>query len=335
MLKSPVTALVMHPVVRDELLRPDHMDRLDNACNLLGHNPVRSPLDLRDQCSHLEVMITSWGCPRITAELAEQFPRLKLIAHMAGSVKGFVDEDVWRRGIKVTNAVAANAQPVAEFTLAAILLANKRVVQLSRLYMTERVNRAPWAKEAPNVGNYKKVVGIVGASHVGRLVVDLLKPYDCRVLLYDPYVSPLQARDMKATKVGLSELLSQVDVVSLHAPLLEETRSMIGGRELALLKDGATVINTSRGALIDQDALVRELSTGRLYAWLDTTEPDVLPVDSPLFDLPNLFLTPHIAGSLGSEIQRLADQIVGEIERYARGTTLRHLVRREELSRLA
>jgi len=254
---------------------------------------------------------------------------------MAGSVKGFIDEDVWRRGIKVTNAVAANAKPVAEFTLAAILMANKRVVQLNALYMTERVNRAPWAKEAPNVGNYKKSIGIIGASHVGRLVIDLLKPFDCRVLLYDPYVSPLQARDMKATKVGLSELLSQSDVVSLHAPLLEDTRHMLGSRELALMKDGATLINTSRGALIDQDALVHELSAGRLYAWLDPTEPDELPVDSPLFELPNLFLTPHIAGSLGSEIQRLADQVVGEIERYARGTTLRHLVRREELARLA
>jgi len=333
--KTPVTALVMHPVVRDELLRADHMDRLDNTCNLLGHNPVRSPLDLRDQCKHLEVMITSWGCPRITAELTEQFPRLKLIAHMAGSVKGFVDEDVWRRGIKVTNAVAANARPVAEFTLAAILMANKRVLQLNRLYLRERVNRAPWTSEVPNAGNYKKVVGIVGASHVGRLVIELLRPYDYRVLLYDPYVSPLQARDMKATKVGMAELLSQCDVVSLHAPLLEDTRGMIGARELALLKDGATLINTARGSLIDQEALVQELATGRLFAWLDTTEPEVLPANSPLFDLPNLFLTPHIAGSIGTEIQRLADQIVSEIERFARGTTLRHLVRREDLGRLA
>ena len=333
--KTPVAALIMHPVVRDELMRPDHMDRLDTACNLLGHNPVRSPLDLRDQCKHLEVMITSWGCPRITAELAQQFPRLKLIAHVGGSVKGFIEEDVWRRGIKVTNAVDANAQPVAEFTLAAILLANKRALPLADLYRSKRTSRTPWIDEVPEAGNYRKVVGIVGASHVGRRVLALLKPHDHRVLLYDPFVSPLQARDMHANKVGLSELLSQSDVVSLHAPILTDTRGMIGSRELALLKDGATLINTARGSLIDQDALIEELTTGRLYAWLDATEPEALPKDSPLFDLPNLFLTPHIAGSIGTEIQRLADQIVSEIERFARGTTLRHLVRREELSRLA
>ena len=133
----------------------------------------------------------------------------------------------------------------------------------------------------------------------------------------------------------MSELLSQSDVVSLHAPLLDDTRGMLGARELALLKDGSTLINTARGSLIDQDALINELTTGRLYAWLDTTEPEVLPANSPLFELPNLFLTPHIAGSIGSEIQRLADQIVSEVERFSRGTTLRHLVRREELSRLA
>lgn len=333
--KAPVTALIMHPVVRDELLRDDHMERLDRACRLLGHNPVLSPMDLQDQCQHLEIMITSWGCPRITAEMAREFPKLKLIAHMAGSVKGFIEEDVWRRGIKVTNAVAANAQPVAEYAIAAILFANKRIFQLNRLFMEERANRAPWSKEAPNAGNYRKQVGIVGASHVGRLVLRLLRPYDLKVLLYDPYVSPLQARDMNATKVGLSELMSQADTVSLHAPLLEDTRLMIGGRELALMKDGATIINTGRGALIDQAALINELTSGRLFAVLDTTDPEELPPDSPLFDLHNLFLTPHIAGSLGNETQRLADQIVGEIERFARGVTLQHLVRREELSRLA
>ena len=190
-------------------------------------------------------------------------------------------------------------------------------------------------KEAPNVGNYRKVVGIVGASHVGRLVLSMLKPFELRVLLYDPYISPLQARDMGATKVGMTELLAQSDVVSLHAPLLDATRGMLGAKELALMPDGATLINTARGALIDQRALESELVNGRLFAMLDTTDPAELPEDSPLFELPNVFLTPHIAGSLGTETQRLADQIVGEVERFARGSALQHLVKREQLSRLA
>jgi phosphoglycerate dehydrogenase-like enzyme len=335
MAKSPTTALVMHPVVLDELIRDDHLQRLDRAVNLVHDAPFRELDELGDNLPHIEVLITSWGCPRIDAAAVERLPRLKLIAHLAGSVKGFLDDNVWRRGILVTNAVAANAVPVAEYTLAAILFANKRVFQLNSFYRTHHENRAPWSKEAPNVGNYNKTVGIIGASHVGRLVLEHLKRFDFKVLLYDPFVTPLATRDMGATKVGLSELMSQSDVVSLHAPLLNDTRQMIGARELALMKDGAIIINTARGALIEQLALEQELCSGRLSAVLDTTEPEVLPDGSPLYELPNVFLTPHIAGSLGDETQRLADCIVDEVERYSKGIALQHLVRREQLERLA
>ncbi|HEX7035127.1 MAG TPA: hydroxyacid dehydrogenase [Pseudomonadales bacterium] len=329
------TALVMHPVVRDELIRPDHMERLARAVDLVATEPFRSLEALGAELARLEVLITSWGCGPVGPALVEKMPKLKLIAHLAGSVKGFLDDAVWRRGILVTNAVAANAVPVAEYTLAAILFANKRVLQLNRAYLAARENRAPWTREAPNVGNYRKTVGIIGASHVGRLVIRHLRQFDFEVLLYDPYVPPLAAREMQVTKVTLAELLSRSDVVSLHAPLLPETRHMLGARELALMKDGATLINTARGALIEPQALLAELTRGRLFAFLDTTEPEVLPADSPLYQLPNVFLTPHIAGSLGREAERLTDYIVAEVERFARGISLKYLVRREQLPRLA
>jgi phosphoglycerate dehydrogenase-like enzyme len=335
MAKSPTTAMMMHPVVRDELVRDDHLERLNRSVTMIHDMPFRELDEIGEHLPRIEVLITSWGCPRIDAEAIERMPRLKLIAHLAGSVKGFLDDSVWRRGILVTNAVAANAVPVAEYTLAAILFANKRVFQLNAFYRKHHENRAPWNKEAPGVGNYGKTIGIVGASHVGRLVIDHLTRFDFKVLLYDPYVTPLATRDMGANKVGLSELLSQSDVVSLHAPLLSDTRLMIGARELSLIKDGAILINTARGALVDHSALENELCSGRLSAVLDTTEPEVLPHQSPLYDLPNVFLTPHIAGSLGNETQRLADYIVDEVERYSNGSALKHLVRREHLARLA
>ena len=329
------TALVMHPVVRDELIRDDHLERLGRAGALGSHEPVRHFDALGTELANLEVLITSWGCPPVDAEVVARMPKLRLIAHLAGSVKGFLDDAVWRRGILVTNAVAANAVPVAEYTLAAILFANKRVFQLNRAYALVKENRAPWTREAPDVGNYRKTVGIVGASHVGRLVIRHLQPFDLDVLLYDPYVPPLAARDMRVAKVTLSELLAGSHVVSLHAPLLPETRHMLGVRELALMRDGATLINTGRGALVDPAALEAELTRGRLFAVLDTTEPEVLPEDSPLYHLPNVFLTPHIAGSLGRETERLTDYVVAEVERFARGISLKHLVRREQLPRLA
>ena len=335
MAKAHTAALVMHPVVRDELIRPDHMERLGIATALVSQEPYRDFESMTEILPRLEVLVTSWGSPPINAATVEKLPRLKLIAHLAGSVKGFLDDAVWRRGILVTNAVAANAIPVAEYTLAAILFANKKVFQLNRFYTTHRENRAPWTQEAPNVGNYNKTIGVVGASHVGRLVIKYLKQFDLRVLLYDPYVTPLAAREIGAMKVGLSELMSAADVVSLHAPLLKDTQQMIGARELALLRDDATLINTARGGLVDQRALEAELRKGRLFAVLDTTDPEILPPESPFYQLPNVFLTPHIAGSLGDEIQRLTDLIIAEVERFATGRSLQHLVRREQLARLA
>jgi phosphoglycerate dehydrogenase-like enzyme len=334
MAQGPITALVMHPVVREELLRPDHFERLGRICRLVATEPLRT-FEGADALARVQVLITSWGSPRIDAAALDALPSLRLVAHLAGSVKGFVDEVVWRRGIQVVNAVAANAVPVAEYTLAAILFCNKHVLRLAAFYHRHHENRAPWTKEAPNVGNYRKTIGVIGASHVGRKLLELMRPFDFTVLLYDPYVSALEARDLGATKVTLSELLAGSDVVTLHAPLLPETRHMIGARELALMKDGATLINTARGGLVDHDALISELTVGRIHAVLDTTEPDVLPPTSPLYRLPNVLLTPHIAGSLGNETQRLSDHIIDEVERYARGQPLRHRVRFDDLVRLA
>ena len=333
--------MVMHPVVREEVLRDDHIERLRTACLLLGDVPCRTYEDLGAEAAKVEILITSWGCPRFHARLVDRFPRLRLIAHLAGSVKGFIDEAVWRHGIQVTNAVAAQAIPVAEFTLAAILFANKRVFQLRDAYRHHRTLRddsplwKPWRGRGVGMGNYRKRVGIVGASNVGRKVIELARPLDLALLVYDPYLTESDAQELGAVKAGLAELLSQSDVVSLHAPLLPQTRGMIGGGELALMKDGATLINTARGALVDQDALTLELANRRLFALLDTTHPEDLPGDSPLFELDNVILTPHIAGAQGREGERLADLVADELERYRRGEALHHAVRLEQLSRLA
>ena len=335
MAKAHTTALVMHPVIRDELMREDHLTRLASATDLISHEPFRDFQALEPHLARIEILVTSWGCPPLDAEIIDALPRLKLIAHLAGSVKGFLDDVVWRRGIRVTNAVAANAKPVAEYTVSAILFANKKIFQLNRFYTRYRENRSPWTREAPEVGNYHKTVGIIGASHVGRLVMEYLKPFDLRLLLYDPFVTPLASRELGATKMSLSELLAASDVVSLHAPLLKDTERMLGARELSLMRDNATLINTARGGLVDHQALLAELEKRRLFAILDTTEPAVLPPDSRFYELDNVFLTPHIAGSLGSETQRLTDYIVAEVERFVSGRSLKHLVRREQLSRLA
>lgn len=241
---------------------------------------------------------------------------------------------VWRRGIAVSSAAAANALPVAEFTLAAILFANKRVLDAAHTYTATRT-RPHLLPYYSGYGNYRRTVGIVGASRIGRRVIDLLSPFDLDVLLHDTYLDPEEAHALGAAPVGLDELVRRGDVVSIHAPQLPETHHMFDARRIALLKDGATLVNTARGTLVDTDALTAHLVTGRVHAVLDVTEPEVPPADSPLYSLPNVLLTPHIAGSLGNELGRMTDWAVEEVERYARGMPFAHEIAPDELTRSA
>ncbi|MCR6633463.1 NAD(P)-dependent oxidoreductase [Devosia sp.] len=153
-------------------------------------------------------------------------------------------------------------------------------------------------------------------------MLERLGDLEVSVRLYDPYVSKAQARLLGAELVSLDELMSTSDIVSLHPPLNETTQGMIDARHLSLMKDGATLINTSRGLVVDQDALVRELSSGRIDAILDVTHPDVLPADHPLYDLSNVFLTPHISGSMGPEIGRMGEHVASELSRIVHGQPL-------------
>lgn len=166
-------------------------------------------------------------------------------------------------------------------------------------------------------------------------LLELLRSYDFEVLLHDPYVSVTEAAALGAELLPLDDLLSRSDIVSLHAPDIPETQRMLDRGRLALIRDGGVLINTSRGALIDHEALTDELLSGRLTAILDVTEPEPLPPTSPLYKLPNVFLTPHIAGSLGNELARLGAIVVDELERLAAGLPPAHEVRRADLARVA
>lgn len=311
--------------------------RLASLCSIDDPAPLRVLDDRRAKnlLAQTDILVTGWGCPPIMSGVLADAPRLKLIAHAAGSVRGLVSAAVFERGIIVTNAADANAIPVAEFTLAAILLANKQVLAEARRYRGERRALNVYTDTKTSAGNYGKIVGIIGASRIGRRVIELLRPYDFEVLLSDPFVDAAEAVVLGVELCGIDELLRRGDVVSLHAPSLPATRHMIDARALTLLRDGAVFINTARGALVDQEALILELQSGRISAALDVTEPDVLPPDSPLFELDNVLLTPHIAGAIGTERHRFGRLIVDEIERFLTGARLRHAIDPKTLDRQA
>ncbi|MET9553298.1 hydroxyacid dehydrogenase [Streptomyces sp. NPDC006645] len=321
---QPAALLAMSPGIAERLFSPDRLARLTGLVrtdpHLVAHTLTGPGLDpaVAAALADAELLITCWGAPPLTAEVLDAAPKLRAVVHAAGSVKHHITDACWERGISVASAAGANAVPVAEYTLAAILFAGKRVLRSAQRYQEVRA-RHDWHQELGRAGNYRRVVGIVGASRIGRRVIELLRPFDLDVLLYDPYVDAAQARALGVEPVPLDELCERAQVVSVHAPQVPATHHMIGADQLAAMPDGATLINTARGSLVDEAALLPHLVAGRLDAVLDVTDPELPPPDSPLYDLPNVLLTPHVAGSLGVEIHRMADHALDEVERYAKG----------------
>lgn len=322
--------------VAAQLFPADEHGELEPEIALVRSAPLTDfdAAEARAVLGRTEILITSWGCPPVSAAVLDASPRLKAIVHAGGSVKHHLSDAVWDRGIVVTSAVAANALPVAEYTLATILLANKRAIDLSRLLgRTHRFDAA--ADLDRTIGNYGKRIGLVGASTIGRRVIELLRPFDLEVVVADPYLSPSEAALLGVTPLGLDELVATSDVVSLHAPALPETQHLMDSRLIRMMKPGATLINTARGSLVDQQALTDRLATGDVYAVLDVTDPWIPAPGDRLYDLPNVFLTPHIAGSLGTELRRLAATAVDEAKRIADGRAPQHAVIIDDLKRIA
>ncbi|MEU3663494.1 hydroxyacid dehydrogenase [Streptomyces sp. NPDC032940] len=272
----------------------------------------------RARLARAEVLVTSWGAPTLTEERLAAAPRLGAVLHCAGSVRHLVSPAVWRRGIRVTSAADANAVPVAEYTLAAIIFAGKKAPFLAA--DAEQAFRGWGAVQGyGDLSNYRRTVGLVGFSRIGRRVAELLKVVSgTTCLVADPYADPDEVARAGARLVDLEEMLPQVHVLSLHAPELPQTRHLIGAAQLSRLPDFATVVNTARGSLLDADALARECASGRLFAILDVTDPEPLPADSPLRRVGHVMVTPHIAGSLGTEIGRLTDHVLDELSRWTR-----------------
>ncbi len=311
--------------------------RLARSCDVVRAAPLEefSSPEARKVLAEIDILVTGWGCPVVSAEVVRAAPNLKLIAHAAGTVKYTLDAAVYEAGIRVTHAADANAVPVAEFTLASIIYANKRVFELRDRYRSDPSRISAYGLMDEPIGNYHRTVGLVGASRIGRKVAKLLESFDYTVLLSDPFVQKGDPVLAQAELVDLDTLMARSDVVSVHAPSLPTTIGMIGARQFKLMRDGASFINTARGALVDEAALIAELQTGRIHAVIDVTDPEIPEASSPLYSLPNVFLTPHVAGAVGTERLRLGEMAVKEIERFVAGQRMEFEVEPALLERLA
>ncbi|MDX2561159.1 hydroxyacid dehydrogenase [Streptomyces sp. TX20-6-3] len=271
----------------------------------------------------VDVLLTGWGAPVLDAALLAHAPRLDAVMVAAGSVRHLTSPEFWARGIPIVSAAAANAVPVAEFSLAQILLGLKQAHRLGREATAAR--RFPHDPRVP--GGYGSRVGLLGLGEIGRLVARHLRHFGVEVLACDPVIDPATAGDLGVRLAGIDELFASCDVVSVHAPLLPETEGLVGKRLMALLPEGATLVNTARGAVLDEPEVIGVLrDRPDLTAVLDVTWPEPPAPDSPLFTLPNVLLTPHLAGAMGRERARLGELVRDELRRLVRGEPLRHAV---------
>ena len=281
------------------------------------------------------LIFSGWGMARVDEAFLDAAPNLEAIFYAAGTVHYFVTDALWERGVRLTSGYGANAEFVAPFTLAQIILSLKRVWHFANKLRSEE-SYDPDNKETL-AGLYSGVVGLISLGQVGRRVARLLQEtLPVRVLAYDPFLTPETAAALNVEPVGLDELFRSCDVVSLHTPWLPQTVGMITGAHLASMKATATFINTARGAVVHEPEMIAVLQQRPdLFALLDVTYPEPPAAGSPLYSLPNVLLTPHIAGAHNTECLRMGRMMVAELTRYLAGERMEYEITQETLPLLA
>ena len=297
------------PPAADSASPPGARNKLDAA-------GARRLLEGADGC------VTCWGSPPLTAELLDAAPGLRVIAHAAGTVRPYLSDAVWERGVAVINAAGAIAEEVAQYTTALIVIGRRSLMETAPQTARGKWRDVELHRPASDVRGI--TVGVIGAGEVGRRVLALLRHYQVRLLLTDPFVDATRAAELGAAKRELEELFAESDVVTVHAPNNEQTRHLVNAERLALLRDGAIFINTSRGPLVDQEALAAELHRRRIWAFLDVTDPEPPPSDSPLLGCPHLTLSPHVAGAVSGSVRYQLRWVLDDVARLFNGEPLRH-----------
>ncbi len=332
-MKKKTVALLLNEMISERVMDAKDMARLRKIAAVRTERLARlDPESCKALIEGADAAITCWGTPRLEKEILDRAPGLRLIAHAAGSVKPVVSDEVWKRKIKVTTAAPSIALSVADFTLGMMLLYSIRTKRFARAAAA-----GEWATQADKLcfrGLYDRTIGIIGAGFVGRRVIELLRQFPVQVLLYDPTLSAAKATALGVKKVTLDQLCKRSDIISSHAPSIPATYHMLDEKKFALMREDVLIINTSRGSVIDEQAMVAFLAKNKeAFACIDVTDPEPPAPDSPLRRMENVLLTPHIAG-IGAT-KRQGQYAVTEIERLFNGRKLVYEVTEKMMATMA
>lgn len=328
----PVVVAAVPAALFAEFFSPADADRLAAVAARLGGGFVRVDRLADARLDDARVVITSWGVGPLDAAALDRMPRLELVAHTGASVKAFATEELFDRGVVVTQAGAGMARSVAEVSLAFTLALLHRVPE-----MHNGLRDGGWYDAG--VGAQHEIldapIAVIGASRTGRAYLELIRALGARPLLVDPTLDRNAASALGAELVALDDALSRARIVAVHAPTLPETHHLIGRRELALMPDGAGLVNTARSWLVDEQALVDELRTGRLSAAVDVFDEEPFGAEHPLRSLPGALLTPHRAAGTTEGRLRQGRIVADELDAFAAGRPLAHTIDRAHLASMA
>lgn len=324
-------AMLMDRNTRSQVLDEETLRRFQSLGEVvLNETDKNEPENAGKIIQGADIAVTSWGSPAITEELLAQAPDLKLVLHAAGSVKPVVTDEMFRRGIRIISSACVLSSGVSETALGLTIAGCKNFFALN-----QEIREGGWSHMGVT-DLYGITVGIIGFGIAGSHFAELLSHFTVKVISYDLYVSEERMASLGAEKVSLEELLRRSDVVSLHAPSIDDTYHMINRDTLNQMKDGAILINTARGSLIEEEALIQALEQGKLkYACLDVTDPEPPAADSKLRTLPNCILTPHLAGQAGNGLRKIGLHCCQELERFLENGTLTSEVTPDMLAKMA
>ncbi len=290
---------------------------------------------LAGEARDAEYIFSTWGMPHFDdTEVKNCFPNLKAVFYAAGSVQHFAREFI-ENGIKVFSAWGANAVPVAECTVAEIILANKGFFGAARLASEDKRAEAHELFSA-YPGTFETNVGIIGAGMIGKLVIKMLKPYNVKIKVFDAFMSKNEADGLGVELCTLDEVFSTCQTISNHLANNAQTVGMLNYTHFSKMLDNATFINTGRGAQVVEDDLVRALTEKpERTAILDVTYPEPPVHGHPFYSMPNVILTPHLAGSSGREVMRMSEYMLEEFLRLDAGEQTRYEVSLKMLETMA
>lgn len=299
------------------------------------HSRDLTPSELGQRLPGISACIVGWGTPRFDAAVLANADALRFIGVAAGTVNPYVSRAVFDRGITVVTGASAMAPSVAECSLLLILAALRDLPRLHGIL----TGSDGWPEDDDSSlrqrGLFGQRVGLVGFGRTARALVELLRPFGCQIRAFDPYADPADAAAMDVELADLDDLLTWAGVVSIHAASTAGTRHLLDRRRLQLLRPNAVLVNTARGAVVDEGALIDVLRRGTLIAALDVYEEEPLPPDSLLRRLPNVILLPHVAGPTPDRRWLMAAAVVRDLRAFVRGESLEYRVSADAAKRMS